>query len=98
MATDKNATDAALLELAKKSLKSKRDAREFLIVTIAVNLVLTVIWWLTTPTGYYWPMWVWFGMGIGVLFAYLDAYKLLGGKPITDEQIRAEAEKLQKRR
>jgi len=97
MATKDDSLDPALLELAKKSLKKKRDAKEFLIVTLAVNAILVGIWWFTTPTGYFWPMWVMFGMGIGVMFAYLDAYTVIGAKPITDAEIRAEAEKLRKR-
>jgi cyanate permease len=97
MATKDGSLDPALLELAKKSLKKKRDAKEFLIVTLAVNAILVGIWWFTTPTGYFWPMWVMFGMGIGVMFAYLDAYTVIGAKPITDEDIRAEAEKMRKR-
>ena len=98
MATKDASLDPALLELAKKSLKNKRDAKEFLIVTLAVNAILIVIWWFTTPTGYFWPMWVMFGMGIGVMFAYLDAYTDIGAKPITDDDIRAEAEKMRERR
>lgn len=90
--------DPALFEQAKKSLKKKRDAKEFLIVTIAVNAILIGVWWFTTPTGYFWPIWVLFGMGIGVMFAYLDAYTVIGAKPITDDEIRAEAEKLKNRR
>jgi cyanate permease len=97
MATKDDSLDPALLELAKKSLKKKRDAKEFLIVTLAVNAILVGVWWFTTPTGYFWPMWVMFGMGIGVMFAYLDAYTVIGAKPITDEDIRAEAEKMRKR-
>jgi cyanate permease len=97
MATNNESLDPALLELAKKSLKKKRDAKEFLIVTLAVNAILVGIWWFTTPTGYFWPMWVLFGMGIGVMFAYLDAYTVIGAKPITDDDIRAEAEKMRKR-
>jgi cyanate permease len=97
MATKDDSLDPALLELAKKSLKKKRDAKEFLIVTLAVNAILVGIWWFTTPTGYFWPMWVMFGMGIGVMFAYLDAYTVIGAKPITDDDIRAEAEKMRKR-
>ena len=97
MTTKDDSLDPALLELAKKSLKKKRDAKEFLIVTLAVNAILVGIWWFTTPTGYFWPMWVMFGMGIGVMFAYLDAYTVIGAKPITDEDIRAEAEKMRKR-
>ena len=98
MATKDDSLDPALLELAKKSLKKKRDAKEFLIVTLAVNAILIGIWWFTTPTGYFWPMWVLFGMGIGVMFAYLDAYTVIGAKPITDDDIRAEAEKMRERR
>jgi cyanate permease len=97
MATKDDSLDPALLELAKKSLKKKRDAKEFLIVTLAVNAILVGIWWFTTPTGYFWPMWVLFGMGMGVMFAYLDAYTVIGAKPITDDDIRAEAEKMRKR-
>ncbi|CAB4865950.1 unannotated protein [freshwater metagenome] len=97
MATKNDSIEPALLELAKKSLKKKRDAKEFLFVTIAVNAILVGIWWFTTPTGYFWPMWVMFGMGIGVMFAYLDAYTVLGAKPISDDDIRAEAEKIRKR-
>jgi hypothetical protein len=51
-----------------------------------------------TPTGYFWPMWVMFGMGSGVGLAYLDAYIFVGAKPITDDDIRAEAEKMRERR
>ena len=98
MATKNESLDPALLERAKKSLKKKRDAKEFLIVTIAVNAILVGIWWFTTPTVYFWPMWVMFGMGIGVMFAYLDAYTVIGAKPITDDDIRAEVEKMRKRR
>jgi cyanate permease len=97
MDSNNSPIDPALLEQAKKSLKKKRDAKEFLIVTIAVNAILVGIWWFTTPTGYFWPMWVIFGMGIGVMFAYLDAYTVLGAKPISDDDIRAEAEKIRKR-
>ncbi len=98
MATPKNTLDPALLDIAKKSLKKKRDAWQFLTVTIVVNVFLSGIWWFTTPTGYFWPMWVMFGMGLGVFFGFLDAYSILGDRQLTDEQIRAEAEKIQKRR
>jgi hypothetical protein len=98
MATKDDSLDPALLELAKKSLKKKRDAKEFLFVTLAVNAILIVIWWFMTPTGYFWPMWVMFGMGSGVGLAYLDAYIFVGAKPITDDDIRAEAEKMRERR
>lgn len=98
MATNKENLDPALLEIAKKSLKKKRDAWQFLTVTIVLNAFLSGIWWFTTPAGYFWPMWVMLGMGVGVVFAYLDAYSALGDRPLTEDQIRAEAEKIQNRR
>ncbi|MEM8925179.1 MAG: DUF1707 domain-containing protein [Actinomycetota bacterium] len=32
-------------------------------------IICTVIYLLTTPGGYFWPAWVWFGCGIPVLIA-----------------------------
>ena len=78
------------------SLKKKRDAKKFLFVTLAVNAILVGVW-LFAP-GYFWPMWVRFGMGSGVGLAYLDAYIFVGAKPITDDDIRAEAEKMRELR
>ena len=97
MAAKQDDIDPELYEYAKKRVKKKRDAGQFLIVTLVVNGMLTLIWALTTPASYFWPVWVMFGMGIGVVFAFLDAYTILGGKPITDTVIRAEVEKIAKR-
>lgn len=33
---------------------------------LAVNLMLVVIWFLTSPGGYFWPMWPMMGWGIGL--------------------------------
>lgn len=32
-----------------------------------VNALCIVIWLMTTPGGYFWPMWVLFGWGIGLV-------------------------------
>ena len=72
---DKNlANEAELREFAKKSIKKKRDAWQFLFVTVLVNAGLTVVWWINGPTANFWPAWVMFGMGIGVVAAFMDAY------------------------
>jgi hypothetical protein len=34
---------------------------------MAVNLLLVVIWLMTTPGHYFWPMWPMLGWGIGLL-------------------------------
>lgn len=90
--------ESAIRALAVKSLKKKRDAREFLIVTIAVNAVLVGVWWMTTPTGYFWPMWALFGMGIGVMFTYIDAYVRPFAQPMSEQDIENEIAKITKSR
>ena len=86
---------AQIREIAKKSIKKKRDAWQFLIVTVVVNSGLSVICGLT-GAGYYWPAWVIFGMGIGVVLAFADAYLPSFKSQISDSQIDAEIDRLKK--
>lgn len=79
---------------AKKSIKKKRGAWQFLIVTLVVFALMNVIWFVTSPGSGYWPIWVLVGMGIGVVFAFLDAYTKFSSKEISDEQIDAEIKKM----
>lgn len=90
--------DNELREFAKKSLKKKREAWQLLVTTITVNLVMTAIWWFTTPNGYFWPLWVIFGMGLATVISFYDAYLKPVNRPITDEDIDAEVAKLKQRR
>ncbi|MCF8547973.1 MAG: 2TM domain-containing protein [Pontimonas sp.] len=54
--------------------------------------IVTVVWFLTSPNGYFWPVWVMFGMGIGAVFAGWDAYSK---KPVmSDAAIDTEMKKL----
>lgn len=86
--------DDSLRDFARKSLKKKQDYRQYLWVYLAVSLLTTGIWFITSPTSYFWPLWVIFGMGVGALFAGLDAYGKIGNKPITDADVDAEVERL----
>ena len=85
--------DQELRNLAKKSLKKKQDYKQYLGVWAGVSVLTTVIW-LFTGTGYFWPGWVIFGMGIGAFFAGLDAYGKSFNKQITDADIDAEVRRL----
>ena len=89
--------DQALRDYAKKSLKKKADFKQYLWVYLAVSLLTSGIWFITSPESYFWPVWVIFGMGIGALFAGLDAYGRLSAKPITDSDIDAEVERLRRK-
>ena len=87
--------DQELRDYARKSLKKKQDFKQYLWVYFAVSILVTATWWVVMPGMYFWPIWVYFGMGIGALFTGLNAYGKLGAKPITDADVDAEVERLQ---
>ncbi|BAU99380.1 2TM domain-containing protein [Aurantimicrobium minutum] len=88
--------DEELREVARKQLKKKADFKQYLWVWLAVSILLTGVWFLTSPGQYFWPIWAIFGMGIGALFTGIDAYSK-NPKIITDSQIDAEVERLKKK-
>ena len=90
----KTTNDDELRKYALKSLKKKDDFRQYMIIYAIVSAITVGVWYFVTPTGYFWPGWVIFGMGIGALLAGLDAMGKLGGKPITASDIDAEVERL----
>lgn len=90
-------SDAQLRVMAEQRLKKKSGFRQYLWIWLGVSVLLTVIWALSTPGGYFWPVWAIAGMGIGALFAGIDAY---GKEPkvITDQEIDAEMARMRQSR
>jgi len=86
-----------LRNFAEKQLKKKQDFRTYMWVYAAVVALTSGVWFITSPSAPYWPVWVILGMGIAAIFVGLDAYGRLGAKPITDEQIDAEVERLRRK-
>jgi len=86
-----------LRNFAEKQLKKKQDFRTYMWVYAAVVALTSGVWFITSPSATYWPVWVILGMGIAAIFVGLDAYGRLGGKPITDDQIDAEVERLRRK-
>lgn len=84
-------SDDELRERALHSLKKKAGFRNHLIVYVLVNLLLVVIWALS-GAGYFWPVWVIGGWGIGLGIQAWDAYGPTGG--ITEDQVSSEMDKL----
>jgi hypothetical protein len=82
---------------ALKQIKKKQDFRQYLWVYAFVSLLVTAIWFFTTPTGPFWPFWAIFGMGIGAVVTGLDAYGVLARRPISEAEIDAEVERLNRR-
>ena len=66
---------AAVAERAKQRRNELRDLRANLVSYLLVNTFLVLVWLVTTPGGYFWPIWPLLGWGLGVA---LHAYKTLG--------------------
>ena len=68
------ARDAELRDQALKRLKKRRDFHGHLLVYFLVNTFLVVIWAVTTPSGFFWPVFPIVGWGIGVVMNAWDVY------------------------
>lgn len=78
-------------EQAIARLKKKRDFRAHVFIYVAVNAMLVVIW-AVTGSGFFWPIFPILGWGVGVAANAWDVY---GRKPISEDEIRRETERLQ---
>lgn len=85
--------ESEIREIAKKQLKKQADFKGYLWIWLAVTVILTAIWSLTSFGTYFWPIWAILGMGIGALFSGIDAY---GKNPriISEAAIDAEVHRL----
>src|SRR6188472_967131 len=79
-----------LRERAVSRLKKKRDFRIHLLIYIMVNALLVSVWAMT-GSGFFWPLFIIMGWGIGIVANAWDAY---GRDVPTESQIRHEMEKL----
>jgi hypothetical protein len=82
-----------LRTLARKRLKARRDFWNYCGVWLGVSLIVTAVWLLTDPGGYFWPIWPIGGMGIAAFFIGLDAFGPNRGI-ITEDDIDNEVAKI----
>jgi hypothetical protein len=83
--------DDKLRQQAIDRLRRRRDLQAHVIAYLLVNLFLVGIWLLTSPGGFFWPMFPLFGWGIGVAFHIWDVYS---PESPPEERIRREIERL----
>ncbi|WP_157156522.1 MULTISPECIES: 2TM domain-containing protein [unclassified Diaminobutyricimonas] len=81
---------------ARKRIKARQDFKQILIVWVAISALAIAVWYFTGITQYFWPGWVMFGIGIGVVVSGFEAYGPRLGV-ITEQDIDAEVEKLSRR-
>jgi 2TM domain len=82
-----------LREAAVRRLKKRRDFAAHLFTYIVINGLVWAIWALTGE-GYPWPLWLTGLWGIGLIFNAWDVYVR---RPITEDEIRHEVERLSHR-
>ena len=94
MTVHDEADRSALREQAIAQLKKKRDFGVHLLVFFLVNGFLVVIWAMTDPHGFFWPIFPIVGWGIGVVMNVWDVYR--SDEP-DEDHIRREMESLKHR-
>lgn len=75
-------------EAAVKRVKAKRDFRTHAATYVIVNVMLVGVWALS-GAGYFWPIWVMAGWGVGLA---LNGWTVYFEKPISEDEIRREME------
>lgn len=86
-------TEEELRDQALRQVKKKRDFAAHVAVYLTVNTMLVVIWYLTSPRSYFWPIWVIAGWGVGVV---MNAWEVYIRKPITEAEIAKEMARLRR--
>ncbi len=81
-------------EFIRKRLKKQQAFNRYLGVWSGVSIMLLLIWFFSTPSGYFWPMWPILGMGIGAFFQWREAYGSITNKEITEADIDAEIQRI----
>ena len=87
--------DEEIRKLAKNRLKAQLDFRSIVWVWFGVSALLIVIWFLTSPGGYFWPAWAMLGIGVAVVAQAFNAYGP-GSRFVTEDDITAEVERLKR--
>ena len=71
---------------ARKRVQSRRDFGTHLVTYVVVNAFLVLVW-AVTGAGYFWPIWVIGGWGVGLV---LHAWDTFLRKPVTEADVDAE--------
>jgi hypothetical protein len=73
-------------QAAIRRLRAKHAFQQALVAYVVVNAFLVVVWF-ASGGGYFWPVWVMAGWGMGLVLLGWNTY---GRRPITENDIRRE--------
>ena len=86
--------DVDVRDRAVARLKKRHDFHVHLLVYVAINWFTTLLWAMTSDGGFFWPVFLMFFWGIGLVANAWDAYR--GNEP-SEQQIRREMSRMQPR-
>lgn len=72
-------------EEIRKMAKARVDFRQHAVAYVVVNVFFAAVWWFTDG-GFYWPIWVHLGWGIGLAFNAYHAYGSSGPGALAREE------------
>ena len=87
-------SEQELRKLAVSRLRKRRDFRTHVVIYVIVNAMLVGIW-AVTGADFFWPIFPILGWGIGV---GANAWDVYGRKPITEDEVQRETERLRAER
>ena len=83
-----------LRDRALRRLKKKHEFHVHLAIYLMINTMIVAVWAMTSH-GFFWPIFILVGWGVGLVANGWDAY---GGDEPTEDQIAREMDKLNRRR
>ncbi|GIJ48124.1 hypothetical protein Val02_50100 [Virgisporangium aliadipatigenens] len=94
MSTELPADRDDLRQQAVTRLRKRRDLHQHFFVYTVMNSVLVVIWLVTMPGGFFWPMFPLALWGMGLVFHAYDVYAAPGP---SEERIEREMNRLSRK-
>jgi len=89
-------TNEKLLKLAKRRVLLKKSIKWHVIIYLIINAFLCVVYYLTTPDGYFWPMWSMAGWGLGLIVHVVVVCSVLSSTRNRQNAVEKEYQMLQK--
>lgn len=85
--------ESNIREEALKRIREREGFRNYIWGWVGVTVLCVVVWALTSPGEYFWPVWPFLGMGVGFLTMYFGTKR--ANKTTSKEAIDAEVSRIQ---
>ena len=96
MENETKVTNDKLYKLAKRRVLLKNTVKWHLIIYLVINALLCVIYYLTTESGYFWPVWSITGWAVGLIIHFIVVRSVLSSTRVKRDLVEKEYQMLQK--